>query len=407
MSVPLPNNKRSASSIHLDAIRGLAALAVFAGHARDLFLQSPREALLGSAQVIANAAQTAQSYGAQVAQQYGTQAAQHYGTSVGRQAVIVFFVLSGYLVGGGVVRAKTAGSWSWRSYLTNRLTRLWVPLLPALLLGFLLDRFGLAHFGTDSIYYGPPGQMEIAPGLANRVNWSILLGNAAFLQGITVPTLGSNTPLWSLAYEFWFYIAFPFLYLLLQRGASPASRLGALVVLTVIGVLVGRDISIYFGIWLIGVAIAVVPASSVNRAVWLLATGLFVAANGVLLKYSIDTQLSDFLTGAAFSFMVYTILHRPARQLPTLYGRAAQGMSEMSYTLYVSHMPVLVLLCAAFNTPWHRGPLDFVNACRLCMILAAAFTWCAILWYCFERHTPRVRQGLTASLVKRGDAATV
>jgi peptidoglycan/LPS O-acetylase OafA/YrhL len=37
----------------------------------------------------------------------------------------------------------------------------------------------------------------------------VLLGNLVFLQAILVPTWGSNGPLWSLAFEFWFYIWFP------------------------------------------------------------------------------------------------------------------------------------------------------------------------------------------------------
>ena len=34
-------------------------------------------------------------------------------------------------------------------------------------------------------------------------------GNALFLQTILVPVLGTNGPLWSLAYEFWYYAVFP------------------------------------------------------------------------------------------------------------------------------------------------------------------------------------------------------
>jgi peptidoglycan/LPS O-acetylase OafA/YrhL len=358
-----PTDSRPAFSIHLDAIRALAALTVFAGHGRDLFLESVRAAVVGTTQAAGAASQTA---------------GQH--TTIGHQAVIIFFVLSGYLVGGGVLRAKQAGSWSWRSYLTNRLTRLWMPLLPALLIGCLLDRVGLAWFGAGSIYDGPPGQYVVGPGMADRTTWSVLLGNAFFLQNIAVPVFGSNAPLWSLANEFWYYIAFPFLYLLVQRGVSPASRLGALLVLAAIGLFVGAEISLYFVIWLMGVALAAIPRlpwpSAASRAVAPV-TLLFLAANGLLLKYPLSLQQSDLVTGLACAL---------------LYARAAHRLSEMSYTLYLAHAPVLTLLCASVMTPWRRWPLDLLHAGLLSVVLAATFIYCCIVWYCFERHTMDVRR---------------
>ena len=56
-----------------------------------------------------------------------------YGISnLGHQAVIIFFALSGYLVGGSVINAIRRSEWSWVRYLTQRLVRLWLVLLPAL-----------------------------------------------------------------------------------------------------------------------------------------------------------------------------------------------------------------------------------------------------------------------------------
>src|SRR5204863_1384009 len=57
----------------------------------------------------------------------------------GHTAVVVFFVLSGFLVGGTVIRSDRNGRWSWRGYVLQRGTRLYVVLIPALLLTLCWD----------------------------------------------------------------------------------------------------------------------------------------------------------------------------------------------------------------------------------------------------------------------------
>lgn len=66
-------------------------------------------------------------------------AAVYLASGLGQQWVIVFFVLSGYLVGGSVLRSMALDRWSWRGYLLNRMTRLYTVRVPALVLGAVLD----------------------------------------------------------------------------------------------------------------------------------------------------------------------------------------------------------------------------------------------------------------------------
>src|SRR5258706_2535672 len=77
----------------------------------------------------------------------------YFSTSLGHDAVVVFFVLSGYFVGGSVASRLGAGHWSWRDYGIQRIVRLWTVLLPGLLLTAALDRFGL--YNGPSTYYFP------------------------------------------------------------------------------------------------------------------------------------------------------------------------------------------------------------------------------------------------------------
>ena len=75
-------------------------------------------------------------------------------TGAGHQAVIIFFVLSGYLVGGTTLRSLQGGEWSWKRYLTHRLVRLSVVLIPALLLGLFWDTLGVKMALSPDLYGG-------------------------------------------------------------------------------------------------------------------------------------------------------------------------------------------------------------------------------------------------------------
>ena len=107
-------------------------------------------------------------------------------------------------------------NWTWRKYLIQRTARLWIVLIPALVIGGLLDCAG--RFWLHSpVYLGTQGNHSIQGDVAQWLEPQVLLGNLAFLQGTYSHTFGSNGPLWSLANEFWYYIWFPAVYFALKR----------------------------------------------------------------------------------------------------------------------------------------------------------------------------------------------
>ena len=132
-------------------------------------------------------------------------------TGFGHEAVMVFFVISGYLVGGKVWSLCRGGRFAWRRYLADRLSRLYAVLFVALLLGAAMDWTGYLFFNKYGLYNqgyeGSIAVLGVAP--IARIGWQDFLANTLFLQTIVGQPYGSNGPLWSLAYEWWYYILFP------------------------------------------------------------------------------------------------------------------------------------------------------------------------------------------------------
>jgi peptidoglycan/LPS O-acetylase OafA/YrhL len=77
-------------------------------------------------------------------------------TGLQHEAVVMFFVFSGFLVGGGALSAFQSGRFSFRNYVINRACRISVVFLPALLLTALVNWLGAQLFAGTRFYSEVP-----------------------------------------------------------------------------------------------------------------------------------------------------------------------------------------------------------------------------------------------------------
>lgn len=355
--------------IHLDALRGVLALLVVMGHIRGFVLVDFHEVQNPNLMVKA-----------------------FYAVGgVGHDAVLAFFALSGFLVGGPALQAMLSGRWTWRHYLVARLARLWVVALPGLLLTWVVDRLGsvaTGGAGYDGRYWG---MFSSGPGLNTHISLDAMtfLGNVFFLQTILVPVFGSNGPLWSLANEFWYYMLFPLLgWALLHRGAIAARAVALLLVIGGVCLLPGP--MIWLGlIWGAGAILALVLR--LRRSVtWV--TGLVLGTSALVLG-SLAHLYRGTLTGDILEGLAWACLLPPLTGVATFHGvigvayaHVATWLSEISYTLYLIHFPILFGVYLAFLAPaqWQPG-LPALSAGLLLLVIALG---CAGgVWWLFERNT--------------------
>src|SRR5260370_4948232 len=131
ISLPwMPRKLSVGASDSLDLSRAVAACAVLIGHLRTLCFVDFRH----------------------LSHRSWPLEALYFFAGFGHQAVIVFFVLSGFLISSTVIRSHVLGRWSWRDYAINRATRLYVVLVPGFLLRFFLVPTGRWLFSAPGIY---------------------------------------------------------------------------------------------------------------------------------------------------------------------------------------------------------------------------------------------------------------
>lgn len=357
----------------LDLVRGVSALFVLAGHARNFVM-------VDAADVVGTNLFTKLFY---------------LVTSLHHQAVMVFFVLSGYFVGGSVLGALSREKFTWIDYLIARLSRLWMVLVPALLLTLVLDFIGgclvpAAYKGSlyNLFVSGPSALQPAEHGVAT------LFANLAFLQTWLSPVYGTNGPLWSLAYEFWYYMLFPLVaFPLLARSVSPAFRVAALLLFAILCSVLPPAMLSSGVIWLMGVGVwKISRIDALGRLArgwwWRLAGGAIFA--GAVLAAKLDrVPYGDFVVGAAFAIWMPSLLG-PWRN-GGWHRRTAFALSEISFSLYIIHFPLMFLMVAGLLKGTMYQP-DFPGILWFSGLIIASVASTVVFWWCFESRTHFLRK---------------
>jgi peptidoglycan/LPS O-acetylase OafA/YrhL len=309
MALILPANV----SLKLDGLRFLAALFVVAAHASQLAFNGKHQGEL---------------------------------VALGRMGVVVFFVLSGFVIA-YVCDVKHQG---WRDYMVARLARLQSVFIAALLFTALADFIGRALSPEVYVGRGHP------PGLDTLFKLPIFV---AFLNESLSHSMRwlSNGPLWSIAYEFWYYLIFGAAYYL--RGVRRLAWLAALCWIA------GPRILLLFPLWLTGVALYHARPMLSSLPTALSICSLLAGLSGLawLCDYSNwlalapARQWGEHIVGRNYSsFFVWDglllipacllmvgVIHPAILKIPPIVGEAVRYLAGATFTVYCFHVPLLLL----------------------------------------------------------------
>jgi peptidoglycan/LPS O-acetylase OafA/YrhL len=352
-----------------DFIRGLAALLVLMGHLRALvfvdYQDNVQLSLFGKFFYMI--------------------------TGLGHQAVVIFFVLSGFFIIGSIHEAVNNHKWSPRMYFFNRLSRLWVVLIPALLITLAWDNLGLYLFPEATVY------AEIIPTLPGinpigKLGLWTFLGNVFFVQTINVATYGSSGALWSLANEFWYYMIFPLFYFTFRPYYAAAVRLSLFVVAILLLYFVGWGIATYFLIWLMGgVTYLLLQNKQLNWGHPLFRLAMVLSFLSVLMLIRLNykpTIFNDFSLGLVTSILLVSLSATRMDLNPLR--KVAIGLSDMSYTLYLFHLSFAVGITATFSPM--RQPYSSSTLLLYWGLFSLICIYCFLAYFLFERNTSKLKR---------------
>lgn len=159
----------------------------------------------------------------------------------GQEAVILFFLLSGFVIN---YSYQVGQDKSFRGYFQKRVLRIYVPLVIVFFVSYFLVSYNAGKLTDPSI-------VNLLQNIFMLQDWDKVKPNV-----LAAPYMG-NTPLWSLSYEWWFYMMyFPIVYFIKSTNTRHCVVYGAVLVATICYTFYPTFVPrlfAYLGIWWTGV----------------------------------------------------------------------------------------------------------------------------------------------------------
>jgi len=311
--------------VFLDALRGLAALVVFLGHAKFFLVPiTLGEAIAGGAILTIIAATIMQFF------------------VYGHQAVILFIFLSGFWVAYSQMKRKL----NKKDFLKRRFTKVYLPYFFAILVGLAIDFVGRTFL---PVFYSP---------LVFTIESFFA---TVFLYGSLYGAVGSNTPIMTVAIIIICYL----LFLVFEKRLWLGFILGIIGTLTFVFYLPNPALLVlfYFIIWLMGAVTSKIYFGGKRldlNALWKKVAAhaldlvgivfiLWVLYKNFVLGFWYADLPEDIFIGLSMSWLVYRLL---TTKIKLVIPKFFNTLSDYSYSLYLIHYPIIVILFAFFGKSW-------------------------------------------------------
>jgi len=296
-------------------------------------------------------------------------------------AVIVFFVLSGFVISWAAERDGGA-----REYVLNRASRIYSVALPALALTWVTDNFLILHYpGTINPIYQYEAVWKYLPLFLTFSSDFWFLSEDAF----------SNIPYWSLCYEVWYYVVFGAL--VFGRGFR---RRGIAIPCLL---MMGPRLWLLWPIWLAGAYIhrlPPLPRGTSRVLLFLSLSGLAaLKASGIedFLNSFVDQVTGGFATAhlrysqfflgdyLVTVFIAGAIHAARGADMAFLVGvrKPIAAAASISFSMYLLHYPLFIFFGALFP---HQ--VFTIGLLTLCVIIVFGVT--------FERNKALLKGALAA-----------
>jgi len=259
-------------------------------------------------------------------------------------AVVVFFVLSGFVIA-YTTKINNRGT---IQYFQARFSRLYSIVLPALLISGICEV--LVKLNNHEIY-----SFYIRGNSLPRYLISGLFINEIWFFSSAPPI---DSPLWSLSYEFWYYIIFG-LWFFRKAGISKKSFVLPGLAL----IIAGPKILLLMPVWLIGYIAYHFPLANLSKSSrWILVSTTLITVPIIVIFFPVLPNkagtpplyfaaqfLTDWLIGLLIGMALWLLPQGNKEQKQVKWINGLRVAADLTFPLYVLHYPLLILWAAIYS----------------------------------------------------------
>ncbi|MDB5012656.1 MAG: hypothetical protein JWQ25_858 [Daejeonella sp.] len=251
-------------------------------------------------------------------------------------AVVVFFVLSGFVIAYTTKKSNRGAT----QYLFARLSRLCSVVIPALLVAAVAEEL-IAYYASD-----------LTGTILRGTSWPRYLISATFLNELwffsAAPPI--NLPLWSLSFEFWYYVIFGFWF---YKG----SGIKGLLILVLACLIAGPKILLLMPVWIMGCLAYNYHFFKIKPVTAWFIIGcilLVVVLTAIVLPpipfgignvplYYASQFITDWIIGSFIAAALWILPLQKAFVIEKRFVKSFRMIADLTFPIYVLHYPLLVL----------------------------------------------------------------
>lgn len=310
-------------------------------------------------------------------------------------AVVTFFIVSGFMICLSVSNHSDNSGFNVKKFFRARFLRIYPPLLASLLICFsifLLMNYFEMH-GSESFRLG--GELFVSREKV-QIEWERLVSTLLLISSIvpgSTPTLSINGPLWTLSYEWWFYMFTMFAVHAVVNKSAPFRYLPVILIMAVfILAPAGQLLWAFLLIWGSGYLLANLYKSGKlleRRFFFILLLSAVVCVLGIisvgqektliylaepLQRYGNPGHKTMMFVGLILTIMIAFMIRRKVQV------KAFSKTARYSYTIYLIHFPIQLLAFGLLHRHlvdkhWGVSFVAGIIVTLLAVVVASQLAW--------------------------------
>ncbi len=306
-------------------------------------------------------------------------------TRFGEESVVVFFILSGFLVGGNSIEKILNNKVDIKSYSIDRVVRILLPLAASTILVVIIDII-----------------------MNKSIPYIDIMGSFFATQGI-ITGCNYNVVLWSLSYEVWFYVLMGCIMVICRKN-NTYILLPFLILAFCIYIFIRLN-PLFLFIWFMGAFAFLLPRNNISyRKLKIVILIILLFASFVLSQTfsksrsitinnlnGLNRNIAIIFIAIFTSFIIYSLITTiPKKKLSVAIDKLGSKLAKFSYSLYLTHYPLMGLM-SYFGFPRSKN-LCIKSISYYFVELMIGLIIAYLIYFISEKHTYKVKLLLKESV---------